>query len=621
LKSNNDKNKSIWENVYLVIRGYKTISRFAKGFVSHTVFCALLRGIYPLVNVYLTARLLDNLSRFSETGNIVYADVIFYISAIVIFTLITQLTIAFVNKRVRLFMEGSLNFSSRFLRAHKFASIPYEVANDIRTYAKIAELDAQEASASRGLLDLCYRLGEAITSVCSILIGFVLFFMCVNFQTMEPIYVCILFIATIIPTLISVPILKNQRAKMTKLFAGMVKANALASYYMGYILPEKAASDIRIFAQTKVVDEAIRSRGIDWIKKYAHFSGAANAIPALLGAIVQTAVYILVGISVLIKGYGIGEITQSIGATVAIMGGLKTFSAVVNRFKMDLDTLESLFELLDQEDELNTKDGIVDAKLDQNSELSRDCEFEFHNVSFKYHDSDDFALENVNLKFRFGKRYAIVGENGSGKTTLIKLLSRLYQPTEGYITLNGRNINELSLNEYRNILSVVLQDFELAPYSIAGNVSSGVGNPSADRLVKECLEQVDFTDKYDINTCVTKSYDNNGISLSGGEAQKVAIARAIFRDSPIIVLDEPTASLDPIAEAEIYEKFNSIGNAKEKINKLLIYVSHRLSSCRFCDYIVVFDGGRIVENGKHEELLPLNGKYTKLWKSQAEFYR
>lgn len=228
-------------------------------------------------------------------------------------------------------------------------------------------------------------------------------------------------------------------------------------------------------------------------------------------------------------------------------------------------------------------------------------------------------LKNVSMKFEIGKRLAVVGMNGSGKTTFIMLLCRLYDPTEGEILLNGIDIRKYNYREYMDIFSVVFQDFKLLPQKLGENVA---GRVSYDReLATDCLEKAGFGDRLEklkdgIDTYLYKDSSKDGVNISGGEAQKIAIARALYKDAPFIILDEPTAALDPIAEAEIYSKFDEIVG-----DKTAIYISHRLSSCKFCDEILVFDQGSVIQQGTHSELVSnTTGKYHELWNAQAQYY-
>ena len=210
--------------------------------------------------------------------------------------------------------------------------------------------------------------------------------------------------------------------------------------------------------------------------------------------------------------------------------------------------------------------------------------------------------------------------NGSGKTTMIKLLCRLYDPQEGEILLNGVDIRKFKQEEYSRLFAVVFQDFTLYPFPLAQNVAVSETYDSA--LVRKCLEDADFGDRlatleHGPDTYLYKDYDDDGIEISGGEAQKIAIARAIYKEAPFILLDEPTAALDPLAEYEIYSNFDKITGTKTAV-----YISHRLSSCRFCEKIAVFHEGMLVQMGRHEELVSdTDGKYYELWNAQAQYYK
>ena len=249
----------------------------------------------------------------------------------------------------------------------------------------------------------------------------------------------------------------------------------------------------------------------------------------------------------------------------------------------------------------------------------RRYDVEFKDVSFRYPGSDIWALRHVNIRFKVGRRLAIVGENGSGKTTFIKLLCRLYDPQEGQILLNGIDVRKYRYDDYMRIFSVVFQDFQLICQPLGNNVA---GSMVYDHTrAKRALIDAGFGDRLatmekGLDTVLYKNLSDDGVEVSGGEAQKIAIARALYKDAPFIILDEPTAALDPIAEAEIYSKFDEIAG-----DKTAIYISHRLSSCKFCDEIAVFHEGEIIQQGSHAELLAdWGGKYYALWNAQAQYY-
>lgn len=248
-------------------------------------------------------------------------------------------------------------------------------------------------------------------------------------------------------------------------------------------------------------------------------------------------------------------------------------------------------------------------------------DFEFRNVSWQYPGSSQYIFRNLNLTIPKGQRLALVGNNGAGKSTFIKLLLRLYDVTEGEILCNGINIKKFDRRQYYDLFSAVFQEVIPLGFSAADNI--GVSDPGQidRRRVERCIQMAGLSDKinglkYGGDTCVLKAIDDEGIEFSGGEKQKLMIARALYKDGAVMVLDEPTAALDPLAEQEIYESFNSLME-----RKTAVYVSHRLASTRFCDAVAMFEDGRLVEYGTHEELLELSGKYAEMFSIQAKYYR
>lgn len=244
---------------------------------------------------------------------------------------------------------------------------------------------------------------------------------------------------------------------------------------------------------------------------------------------------------------------------------------------------------------------------------------EFKHVSFKYPRSEKIILNDVNITIPYGQHLAIVGLNGAGKTTFIKLLCRLYDVTEGEILVDGINIKEYSDDEYRKLFAVLFQDFKLMAFSLKENIA--FDHETDDSKIDEVLKLAGLYDDAQKlpkknDTSLYKSFDETGVELSGGQKQKTAIARALYKNAPVVILDEPTAALDPLAEAEIYEDFNKMVGGKTAI-----YISHRLSSCKFCHQIAVFSEGKIAEYGTHEELMQIqDGIYHQMFTTQAKPY-
>ena len=308
----------------------------------------------------------------------------------------------------------------------------------------------------------------------------------------------------------------------------------------------------------------------------------------------------------------------SLGDVMLYTGAIATMTANFNDAVLVYNMVGARFELLD-----DFRKFISSSDMDYEGSLAikkgHDCvyELEFKNVSFKYPGTQHYALKNVNLKLEVNRRLAIVGQNGAGKTTLVKLLCRLYEPTEGEILLNGINISKYSYEEYSSIFAVVFQDFRLFALPLDENIA-GSGQVDEERCLK-VLKDVGLKDRVmkwpeKQRTLLYKNL-GDGINVSGGEAQKIAIARALYKDAPIVIMDEPTAALDPLAEAEIYENFNELVHGKTSI-----FISHRMSSCKFCDEIIVLEDGMITQKGNHQELLRQDGLYSQLWNAQTQYY-
>ena len=380
------------------------------------------------------------------------------------------------------------------------------------------------------------------------------------------------------------------------------------------------ATDVRMYRQDMICDRYNRNKEDTFASNglFAHYAwegmGLYGAASAAVSVIFTGIVYTFVCLKALAGAFGLGSVTQYIAAVTKVSGGMSSLISGIGLMCNNTPFIELTFEYLDIPNNMYQGSLTVEKRRD------RDYEVEFRNVSFKYPGSENYALRGVNMKFKVGKRLAVVGMNGSGKTTFIKLLCRLYDPTEGEILLNGIDIRKYSYREYMDIFSVVFQDFKLLSLKLGENVAGRIDYNK--ELVTECLEKAGFSDrlaemKNGTETYLYKDYDTkDGVDVSGGEAQKIAIARALYKDAPFIILDEPTAALDPIAEAEIYGKFDEIAG-----DKTAIYISHRLSSCKFCDEIAVFHEGAVIQQGTHASLVSdESGKYYELWHAQAQYY-
>ncbi len=324
--------------------------------------------------------------------------------------------------------------------------------------------------------------------------------------------------------------------------------------------------------------------------------------------------YLIVSMTALKGDMPVGSLILYAGCLANIL--YRSMDVIVGCYNVSLTAKKQMgiLELLQLADEM------YKGTLPMEKRSDNEYRIEFRNVSFKYPGSEEYALKDFSMELRVGERLAIVGRNGSGKTTMIKLLCRLYDPDEGEILVNGVDIRKFRHDEYSKLFSVVFQDYVLFALMLAENIAAD--KEYDGEKVRRCLMDAGFGERLakmgekGIESYLYKDYTDEGIEISGGEAQKLAIARAVYKEAPFVLLDEPTAALDPLAEAEIYSNFGKIAG-----DKTAVYISHRLSSCRFCDKIAVFDRGRLVQTGTHEELLAdSDGVYAALWNAQAKYY-
>ena len=395
-------------------------------------------------------------------------------------------------------------------------------------------------------------------------------------------------------------------------------ANRLFGHF-GFIGMDKERSvDIRMNNQQNLVRAYWRTNSAFGVnspvsKDLQGKKGFYASLGVCITTLITGSIYVFACLKAWGGAFDVGSITQYVGAATAMVSNVFSLTSLFGTLETNTGYLDKTFAFLD------IPNAMYQGSLTTEKRADRRYEVEFKNVSFQYPGSNIWALRHVNMKFKVGKRLAIVGENGSGKTTFIKLLCRLYDPQEGQILLNGIDIRKYRYDDYKNIFSIVFQDFQLISQPLGNNVAGSM-NYDRERARKALIdagfgERLTTMEK-DLDTTLYKAISEDGVEISGGEAQKIAIARALYKDAPFIILDEPTAALDPIAEAEIYSKFNDIAG-----DKTAIYISHRLSSCKFCDEIAVFHKGVIIQQGTHAELVAdKNGKYYELWNAQAQYY-
>ena len=444
-----------------------------------------------------------------------------------------------------------------------------------------------------------------------------------------------------IPVIISFAVNSYTTSKVNKgrrkFFKEMSTVERGSTYFNTELQESRYAKDIRLYDASEIFEkkyDGYVDRIYGTSKKY--FMGFLKYwnVNNIFYSVSDMTIYILLVVNIFNKTISIGEFSSLFQATGEFASAIRN---IVNSYlemnytssvlKFYIDFVESVAVEDDKFDGSVAENGLSDNIISDNITLEETenilanfnkCEIEFKNVSFKYPNTEKYILKNVSATIKAGEHVAIVGQNGAGKTTFIKLLCHLYDNYEGKILINGREAGEYSFREYIRLLSVVFQDFRLFAFTIKENVTVFQDKKvDLEEIYKIAgiedwitgLEEKDSTHIY-------KMFVENGVEPSGGQAQKLAIARALYKNAPIVVLDEPTAALDPISEYEVYKNFDKLVHGKTAI-----YISHRLSSCRFCDRIIVLENGLVVEEGSHEELIEnTKGLYFKMYNTQAKHY-
>lgn len=596
-----------------------------------TILSTLLNAAAPYVTIYFTARLIN------EIGAQARAGVMFRLAFITLFSSCLLSLLGLALKRWKRTVVASLKYKEHGAFIRKFMDMDFCDADHPRSSDLYSQISQNENWNSWGLWSVQDHIEKFMGALTKITGGLVLSVTLFTLKVPEggrlsflnhPICLAAIFAAMLAAAVLS-PMFSNKAGSYWGKYSKEATFGNRVFTFFGFVAEweRERALEIRTYGQ-----EALFRKKMNTENTFGHKSkmagwargimGLYQSLSSILSRAFTGIVYLFVCLKAWGGAFGAGSVTQYISSVTALADGVAALIRTAGDMRNNVPYLKMAFDLLDTPNRMYQGSLTVEKRSDRNYEI------EFRNVSFRYPTaetedpdtpSEVYALRNVSLKFKIGERLAVVGQNGSGKTTMIKLLCRLYDPTEGEILLNGINIRKYNYQEYMSLFSVVFQDFRLLAFPLGENIA---GSASYDKEQAEsCLKEAGFWDRLSgmekgLNTCLYKDFEKDGVEISGGEAQKIAIARALYKDSPFIVLDEPTAALDPIAEAEIYAKFNTLIQ-----DKTAVYISHRLSSCRFCDRIAVFDKGHIVQFGAHDELVAqTNGKYHELWHAQARYY-
>ena len=613
--------KRFREDFRLILRGVGMLHKLSPWNLLAKCVRSVCNAAQPFANLYLSAAILDALLEGASPKKLL---------VLVLLTLISNLVLVLISKEM-----DAINYrkwNSFYLRynfsiGEKAQSLPYEKIEDVETHLLIKNLDDAMKIGNYGLIKLHSRIPlfvENLLRVC-FSVWFILSAVLqkaaqtqTGLQTFANSYAAdaLLVLLILFAAIACVAANKRIAARSYEHLGRLSKSNRIFDYYLEqYLSSHKAGKDIRLYRQDQLILHELDAVGerntaiVDDMNR-GIFRSSLWILLTNFALIFYT--YFYVGLKSMTGVFAVGSIVKYSGGVLQFANAFSGMMDAYSQLRANSDYLRDYFRFIDLPEE-KTEHGPASPVVGQ------PCRIEVRNVSFKYPGRTEYVLRNVSFTLEAGEKIAIVGQNGSGKTTMIKLLCRLYDPTEGEIFYNGVDIRAYDIQAYRAMLGVVFQDFKLFSFTLGQNVASDV---EYDRKTAEtCLKKAGLEERLrgmeqGMDTYLYKEFDERGVEISGGEAQKIALARALYKQTPLIILDEPTAALDPIAEAEIYAKFGEIVGEKTSI-----FISHRLSSCRFCDRILVFSDGSLVQQGKHDALLQeQDGRYAKLWHAQAQYY-
>lgn len=504
--------------------------------------------------------------------------------------------------------------------SEKAFGLPYEIfeKQETRNLLIQAEGGAMGSGGIEYFFDVVF--GKLIYNAISIIYSLILLSGClvsINSENADPFFaffnspwsILVVFGAIGLNLLFTALINVSSNKISLKFFKQNLENNRRGNYVSDLSMSTELAKDIRVYQMEDLIMSISRDEYYSMIGSYKKLTDKTTkygVFGVLVSALTLAISYLYISGKAYFGIIGVGSVITLVGAISTLANSLNDIIGSIGKALLMSTYLSYYFDYLDLPDEVEEGDPLPEGEL----------VISFEHVSFRYPNTEVDALSDVSFSISPNKKTAIVGPNGAGKSTIIKLVSRLYKPTSGKITLNGTDINSFSKKEYGKLLAVLFQDFSLFPFDLGENVSSNLDYD--EEKVKRCLDLAGF-DMYSapegLKTRILSS-SSEGKDFSGGEKQKIAIARALYKDSKFVLLDEPTSALDPKSELEVYTSISTLVN-----DKTSLFISHRMSSTKFCDEIYVLDEGKLVEIGNHESLIKKDGLYAKLFNEQAKYYQ
>lgn len=564
---------------------------------------SLIGAMQIVANVVLPKYLIDELITSRNTGSLLYIG-----GAIVL----SNLLFSFLGK----LMTRNLAIQNRYMNEKMNQALGIKIMNVDYSYLENPYyLDLKERAAfactnQSAVYNLINNSADLLKSLVTLVS------MVAVMLTLGP----VLFLVSAVTIILTVVVLASFSSYQVRFFDKIIPVNRKYGYYLGLgYSDDEIQKDARLYGMepmllSRVVNYTNEFMGEfnKYYKKQGKIRGAVNIIANLQAALTYGYVGIRVVTNQFGKQIGLGSFMMYVNASIQFTATFRTLTDNIVGTKQMLDYLDPFLELMDlpevkQEGDIPFE-GVIESVC-------------FEHVTFCYPGSEKEVLSDLSFQINKGEKISIVGLNGAGKTTLIKLICRLYHPTSGKILINGKDIFDYDYESYIKNIAAVFQDYKLFAFSLLENITSKDKEKVDKGEVNEIVKEVGLEEKIEelpngLDSLYGKAYDVNGIELSGGQSQKVAIARALYKNASMVIMDEPTSALDPLAEADIYHNFNNMVS-----NKTAIYISHRMSSSVFCDRILVLDGGSVSDFDSHENLMKKGESlYCKLFKAQAENY-
>lgn len=599
---------------------WKLFSLYAKNHaktIVTCVFCSLVSGFRPYVLIILSGVLIDGLMAGMD-----FEHLFLYLAGGLIANGLLQILDAWLRESFNSQVENCME-KQNFDMNEQSMAIDYENLENPAVQEKKRRQE-QVVNVQGGMYwMLIWPLNRGLTGLVGVItaisVAIPLFTSGVGKEGMLYFWLSILLIAVIAACAYgSYKNSKYWNKRTKKLFDGYADSSRVSNYILHHILfGSETGKDLRIFKQQELLKEGMfgkEEESMGFLKKIRGARMKQGGLEATFSIISCGMVYLYAAMKAYAGLITVGSVVKYATSVIKCVEGLKYILITLSNWRQAVDYGTDYLDYMELENE--KADGEEHIKVNSNQEILLECE----HVFFRYPGSKENVIRDLNLSLRLnpGDHLAIVGRNGSGKTTFIKLLCRLYDVTEGSIRINGKDIREYDYEEYMRLFSVVFQDYRIFSLKLGENIAAS--KQVDEKRAKEALEKAGFDERFGklkdgLDTYVGKEFEEDGVNVSGGERQKLAIARAIYKNSPFVIMDEPTAALDPISECDVYEGFDKLVG-----DKAAIYISHRLASCRFCSSILVFDSGNVIQSGSHEALLQQEGIYREMWNAQAQYY-